>query len=60
MVAATECRSIDEVSGPFALTIDATKLSSVAEALAGCMVITGVEHPNALIDIKGMTKRGCT
>eukprot|EP00957_Ditylum_brightwellii_P127501 9723339-Ditylum_brightwellii.AAC.1 len=40
MVAATECRSVDGVSGTFALAIDATKLSSVAETSAGYMDIT--------------------
>eukprot|EP00957_Ditylum_brightwellii_P161963 12331169-Ditylum_brightwellii.AAC.1 len=52
-VADTEHRSVEGVLGPFALAVDATKLNSVTESSAGCMVITGVEHPNELIDIKG-------
>eukprot|EP00957_Ditylum_brightwellii_P023712 1789424-Ditylum_brightwellii.AAC.1 len=58
MVAATECRSIGEVSGSFVLAINATKLSSVTEASAGCMAINGVQYFNDLIDIKGITKEG--
>eukprot|EP00957_Ditylum_brightwellii_P005361 409184-Ditylum_brightwellii.AAC.1 len=56
MAAAIKHRSVDGILGLFALAIDATKLSSVAESLAGYMAITGFEHPNALIDIRGVTK----
>eukprot|EP00957_Ditylum_brightwellii_P030112 2279129-Ditylum_brightwellii.AAC.1 len=56
MVAAIERRSANGVLGQFTLAIDVTKLISVAESSAGYMTITGVEHSNALIDIKGMIK----
>eukprot|EP00957_Ditylum_brightwellii_P070342 5343667-Ditylum_brightwellii.AAC.1 len=56
VVAAIEHSSIDGVLGPLAHAIDATKLRSVTEASAGYMSITGVDCPNKLIDIKGMTK----
>ena len=56
MVAAIKRRSMGGVPGPFSLAIDATKLSPVIEASYGYMAITGAEHPDELIDIKGMTK----
>eukprot|EP00957_Ditylum_brightwellii_P185609 14131752-Ditylum_brightwellii.AAC.1 len=56
MVDAIEHRSINGVSRPFSLSIDATKLSPVIEALSGYKAIVGVKHPNKLIDITGKTE----
>eukprot|EP00957_Ditylum_brightwellii_P201168 15324368-Ditylum_brightwellii.AAC.1 len=57
MVSAIKHGSINKVLGPFVLVIDTTKLSSVTNAPAWYMAIAGVEYPNKLIDIKGVTKK---
>ena len=49
-------RTVGGVSPSFSLAIDATKVSPVLENSSGYMAITGAEHPNELIDIRGLSK----
>ena len=54
MVAAMKRRSIEGAHGPFSLAIDATKLSALLETSSAHCAIFGAEHPNEMIDIKGL------
>ena len=56
MVAAIERRKSMGASGTFSLAIDATKLSPLLETSLAHAAIVGAEHPNELIDAKGLTK----
>ena len=56
MVATIERRKSMGASGSFSLAINATKLSPLLEISLAHAAIVGAEHPNKLIDAKGLTK----